>query len=83
MMRIMDHKHIMGLKELYEGENYIYCLCELFDGGHLLNYIIKNGHLTEKDSLKFIKQLLKVITQKLPKNTKTRNFRTKGHKLSY
>lgn len=55
MMRKVNHKHIMRLQELYEGENYIYCLCELLSGGHLLNYIVKNGHLTESDALYYIK----------------------------
>lgn len=65
MMRKVNHGNIMRLEELYEGENYIYCLCELLGGGHLLNYIVKNGHLNENDSVKYIKQLLKVIKNSL------------------
>ena len=39
----MDHYRVLKLHELYEGENYIYCLCELYRGVDLLNAIIKKG----------------------------------------
>ena len=50
----------MKLLELYEGENYIYCLVELFNGGHLLDYIVNNGHFTEQESIRLTRQLLLV-----------------------
>lgn len=60
-MRKVDHKNIMKLIELYEGENYIYCLCELFEGGHLLDYIVKHGIFCEGEALQYIKQLLEAL----------------------
>ena len=32
MMRQMYHPRVLRLYELYEGENFIYCLCELYRG---------------------------------------------------
>ena len=71
MMKIVKNNNIMELLELYEGENYIYCLCELYSGGHLLDHIVKYGHFDELSSLRYIKQLLKV----LPYTTKLTPYR--------
>ena len=32
MMRMMNHYRVLRMFELYEGENFIYCLCELYKG---------------------------------------------------
>lgn len=31
-MRFVNHDKLMKLYELYEGENYIYCLCDFYKG---------------------------------------------------
>ena len=36
MMRWMHHHWVLRMHELYEGENFIYCLCELYKGADLL-----------------------------------------------
>lgn len=54
MMRVVQDDNIMRLLELYEGENYIYCLVELFEGGHLLDHIVTNSHFTEPESIRLI-----------------------------
>lgn len=36
MMRKIKHSRLLRMYELYEGENYIYCLCELYKGQDLL-----------------------------------------------
>lgn len=43
MMRKIKHNRVLGLIELYEGENNIYCLCEYYEGQNLLDAIIKKG----------------------------------------
>jgi len=60
-MRVADHPHILKLREIYEGENYIYCLCDLLSGGHLLNKMIKTGYFNETKSLKLLRQLLEAL----------------------
>lgn len=32
IMRKIKHNRVLGLLELYEGENNIYCLCEYYEG---------------------------------------------------
>ena len=32
----MHHHRVLKLYELYEGENFVYCLCELYKGADLL-----------------------------------------------
>lgn len=62
MMRVVQNEQCLRLKEIYEGENYIYCLCGLLSGGHLLNKMIKTGHFSEAKSLKLLSQLLAALT---------------------
>lgn len=40
MMRAMNHFRVLRMFELYEGENFIYCLCELYKGADLLKSMI-------------------------------------------
>lgn len=58
MMRTVEHERIMRLFELYEGENFIYCVLELFNGSNLFNAIIKKGAQPEAKSLTIIMQIL-------------------------
>jgi len=58
MMREMNHPRILKLHELYEGENFIYCLCELYNGTDLLNAIIKKGSQPEQKALTITMQIL-------------------------
>lgn len=58
MMREMNHYRVMRLYELYEGENFIYCLCELYRGTDLLNAIVKKGSQPEQKTLTIILQIL-------------------------
>lgn len=54
MMRMMNHYRVLRLFELYEGENFIYCLCELYKGVDLLQSIIKKGSQPETKTLTII-----------------------------
>jgi len=60
-MRMLKHPGIMTFYELYEGENYIYCLIELFQGGNLLDKIKKFGRFTELQALLVTRQLLEAL----------------------
>lgn len=61
MMRNMDHPRVLKLHELYEGENYIYCLCELYKGSDLLKAIIKKGSQPEMKALSIVFQILEAL----------------------
>lgn len=62
MMRLMNHPRILKLHELYEGENFIYCLCELYKGSDLLNAIIKKGSQPEMKALTIALQILEGLS---------------------
>lgn len=53
----------MKLRELYEGQNYVYCVTEAYHGGNLLNRILKkpNGRFSEKESLEIMYRILKAL----------------------
>lgn len=61
MMREMNFFRVLKLHELYEGENFIYCLCELYRGSDLLNAIIKKGSQPEAKALMIIWQILEAL----------------------
>jgi len=58
MMRAMNHPRVLRLYELYEGENFIYCLCELYKGFDLMNAIVKRGSQPEQKALAITMQIL-------------------------
>jgi len=62
MMREMNFYRVLKLYELYEGENFIYCLCELYRGSDLLNSIIKKGSQNESKALNIIYQILEALS---------------------
>ena len=61
MMRVVKHPNILETYEIYEGENFIYCLCTLFHGEDLLNAMIKKGLQPEAKALTIIKQILEGV----------------------
>lgn len=54
MMRKMNHFRVLRMFELYEGENFIYCLCDLYKGADLLQSIVKKGSQPETKALTII-----------------------------
>lgn len=62
MMRLMYHPRVLRLHELYEGENFIYCLCELYKGSDLLNAIVKKGSQVEQKALTITMQILEGLS---------------------
>lgn len=62
MMREMNFYRVLKLYELYEGENFIYCLCELYKGTDLLNAIIKKGSQPEGKALNIILQIMEGLS---------------------
>ena len=58
MMRVVDNPRVMRLHEMYEGENFIYCLLDLYKGSDLYQAIIKKGPQPETKALTIIMQIL-------------------------
>jgi len=44
----MDHKNIIKLHEVYEGEQHIYLVLDLLKGGELFDRITEVDHFDEK-----------------------------------
>lgn len=49
-MRHLNHKNIINLHEVYEGEKHIYLVMDLLKGGELFDRIVDIGHYDEKKS---------------------------------
>jgi serine/threonine protein kinase len=61
MLRSTCHPRVMRMYELYEGETFVYCLCDLFEGIDLLNAIIKKGPQSELKALSIVFQILESL----------------------
>lgn len=61
LMRKIEHPKIMRTHEIYEGENYLYCVIDYFEGQNLLEAIVQKGHQPEIKSLAIILQLLQAL----------------------
>ena len=61
MLREVDGPHLLRIHKIYEGENNIYCLGDLYSGGTLYQYMKEHGKPTETHSIEIIKQLLKAL----------------------
>ena len=58
-MKNCENDHIIKLYEFIETKNSFYLVMEYCNGGDLEKLIKKNKQLSEKDSVNFLKQLLK------------------------
>ncbi|KAI9481415.1 MAG: kinase-like domain-containing protein, partial [Benjaminiella poitrasii] len=61
IMRLLRHPNICQLKEYISEEDKYYMFLEYVDGGQLLDYIIKNGKLREKQARKFARQIISAL----------------------
>lgn len=57
-MRYLDHSNIIKLHEVYEGENHIYLVMDLVEGGQLLDHLICNNQFDEQQSRNLILQII-------------------------
>lgn len=62
MMREMNHPHCMRLEELFEGDNFVYCVCELYTGGSMLDRVMKVKKIDVRRALVYTRQLLMVAS---------------------
>lgn len=61
MLREMNCTRLVRLEELYEGENYVYCLLELYRGSDLFKTLIQKGHQPEPKVLAILQQILEAL----------------------
>ena len=54
IMRHLKHENVIKLYEVFEGEQHIYLVMDLLQGGELFDRIVNESHFEEKDSFKVI-----------------------------
>ncbi|PRP79028.1 calcium/calmodulin-dependent protein kinase I [Planoprotostelium fungivorum] len=61
ILKQVSHKNIIGLKEMFEDQKFIYLVMELVTGGELFETIVERGSYSEKDASVVITQLLQAV----------------------
>ena len=61
LMKILNHKNILQLFEIIETRTHTFLIFEYFQGMKLSDYIIKKKKLSEDESLKIYKELLRAL----------------------
>lgn len=59
--RLLHHRNICQLYEVYSMTNHFYLLFEYVAGGQLLDYIISHGSLKEKNARKFARSITSAL----------------------
>ncbi|XP_028398176.1 calcium/calmodulin-dependent protein kinase type 1D-like isoform X2 [Dendronephthya gigantea] len=58
ILKKVNHKHIIGMKELYDNKTHLYLVMDLVTGGELFDRIVECGSYTEKDASDALKCIL-------------------------
>ncbi|EGR28392.1 protein kinase domain protein [Ichthyophthirius multifiliis] len=58
ILKILRHPHIIQLYEIIETSKYLYLIMEYAIGGELFDYIVTNQRVNEKESCKFMQQII-------------------------
>eukprot|EP00481_Brizalina_sp_1-RS-2013_P000536 TRINITY_DN1371_c0_g1_i1.p1 TRINITY_DN1371_c0_g1~~TRINITY_DN1371_c0_g1_i1.p1 ORF type:complete len:103 (+),score=34.49 TRINITY_DN1371_c0_g1_i1:38-310(+) len=61
VLKTLNHKYIIGMKDVYEDKTTLYIIMEECKGGELYQHLRKKGNYTEKSAAKIIKQLLEAL----------------------
>ena len=75
-LKILKHRNIVSLYEIYESPKYFYLITEYLSGKDLVEKIIKKKRYTEEQALKIFFQLLDAMTYMHKMNICHRNIRT-------
>jgi calcium/calmodulin-dependent protein kinase I len=68
ILKNTTHPNIMKLHHVFESRRKIYLVMELLEGGELFDLIVKRGNLTEAESSKIIRRVVKAILYLHSKN---------------
>jgi serine/threonine protein kinase len=58
IMKILKHKHVVGLREVLQSSKHIYIVLELITGGELFDRIVSLKKFDEPTARKFFQQLI-------------------------
>jgi serine/threonine protein kinase len=60
-MKLLNHPHIVGVTDVYEGKDHYFIVMENASGGELFDYIVKNGMVKEPEARHFFRQILSAV----------------------
>eukprot|EP00128_Syssomonas_multiformis_P014092 Colp12_sorted_trinity150504_noHs@12596 len=61
ILKMVHHKHIVCLKEVYETPKQVFMIMELCDGGELLEHLAKKQHYPEQEVVIIMQRLVEAI----------------------
>ena len=61
MLQKLNHKNVVRLYEVLETENHFYLVTELVSGGELMNYICARQRIDEKETRKYMRQIVSAV----------------------
>jgi len=50
ILKQVDHRHVINLKEIFETRKKLYLVMDVLDGGELFDRIVENGTFSERDA---------------------------------
>ena len=75
-LKVLKHRNIVTLYEIYESKKYIYLVTEYLPGKDVIEKLIKKKRFSEDESLRIFFQLLDALTYMHKNNICHRNLRT-------
>lgn len=75
ILKMINHKNIMWLRETFETEKHVIFVLELCPGGDLLNYVRKRRKLNENTAKVIFKQILEALQYLHDKNILHRDIK--------
>ena len=61
LLQEIRHRNVVSLYEIMETENSYYLVCELCEGGDLMDHICTKKRLEERETRRFIRQVTSAV----------------------
>ncbi|ORZ08449.1 kinase-like domain-containing protein, partial [Absidia repens] len=61
LMMLLNHPHIVYLRDMVAGSHHYYFMMDYVSGGQLLHYIVKRSYLTEQHARHFCRQMVSAL----------------------
>lgn len=81
IMKLMDHPNVIRLYEVFEDRRCLYFVLEMCSGGELMEHIVNRQSLSEKDSARVIRQVLRGVAYMHEKHVAHRDLKPENFLL--
>ncbi len=61
IMKLLNHKNVMKLYDVWENDTDLFLIMEYIEGGELFDYLVSKGLLHEREAVEFFKQLISAV----------------------